>query len=269
MSPEAIRVGVGLTTVLFLVGIAWCVPSTTAAVIAWVSSVPLLAVPVLLTHPGVLRFEALPVGLAWGLVILFPDHSPIGPLSAAERTCQRVVRPVSAGARGAYLDHTLADQAPTFIADLEALEPPNDLWRVVKRAQLLDLQSDPPQVGVGDATQRLVSWPWRVAVDHRLVPLRLRMDDASRARRLRRLERPGFDDMTRVTRYDFFFVQPMTARFESLKAREGGLLRWQDEAAALIDLNADVRPPNTAWTRVRDLIVETHELELASAVGEL
>jgi hypothetical protein len=254
---------------VFLLVIARVVPWTTAAVIAWVASVPLLAAPVLLSHPGVLRFGAVPVALAWGLIIFFPDRSPLGPLSGAERACQQVVRAVSAGARTAYTDHTLADQRAIFIADLEALEPPNDLWRVVKRAQLLDMRADPPQVGIGDATHRLVSWPWRVAVDHRVVQLRLRLDDAVRARRLRRVRLPGFDDMTTVMRYDYYFLRAIVARFDDLKTREGGLLRWHEEAAALMSLNADVHPPNAAWTRLRDMILEIHGLELKGADADL
>jgi len=254
---------------VFLVLIAIVVPWTPAAVIAWLVSVPLLLLWPLMVPPGALRLEVIPVAVAWGLIISFPDWSPLGPLSKAERACHKVILGVSAGARAAYRADTLAERRADFIAELEALDPPNELWRVVKTAQLLDMRADPPQVGVGDATQRLVSWPWRVALDHQIVLVRLRLDDAFRARRLRRHPRPGFDDMTSVLRYDYFFLRLVVARFDDLKAREGGLLQWNEEAAALLTLSGEVRPPNANWTKLRDVTLEIQSVEVKAASTDL
>ena len=256
--------------VFFLVSIAVCVPWTRAAVIAWFLSALLLAATDLMVRPPyVLRLAVVLLCATWLLIILFPARSPFGPLSRAERACQAVVLGVSAGARAAYQANTLAAQRATFIAELDALDPPNELWRAVKTAQLLDLRADPPQVGIGDATVRLVPWPWQVALDRRLVPLHRWLDDAIRARRLRRHPRPGFDEMTSVMRYDYFFLRILEARLEEVKTREGGLPRWHEEAAALMALGGEVRAPNASWTRLRDLVLEAYGLELRGATTDL
>ena len=207
--------------------------------------------------------------MAWGIVIVFPERSPFGPLSTKERACQRVVLGVSAGAREAYRAGTLAERRMTFIDELEALDPPNDWWRSVKAAQLLDMRADPPKVGVGDATQRLVTWPWRVALDHRIIGPRLRLEDAIRARRLRRNPRPGFEEMTTSLRYNYYFLRIVLNRFADLRTREGGLSRWHDNAAALLELAREVRAPTSGWARLRDLIVEIHGGELKASSTEL
>jgi hypothetical protein len=249
-------------SLLLLALIAVQVPWTRAAVIAWLASIPLLCLAALMTQPGILRVLVVVVDLGWILVLLFPLRSPIGPLSRAERACHAVVHDVSAAARTAYLEHTLAEDRTALIAKLEALQPPDELWLTVKSAQLLDLRADPPQVGVGDATSRLVTWPWRVALDRRIVPVRLRLDDAIRALRLRRDPLPTFDALTRAMRYDLFFLRLITARLEDLGAREGGLLRWREEAAAILSLCREVRPPNKSWTKLRDLVIEIEGMEL-------
>jgi hypothetical protein len=144
--------------VFFLVSIAVCVPWTRAAVIAWFLSALLLAATDLMVRPPyALRLAVVLLCATWLLIILFPARSPFGPLSRAERACQAVVLGVSAGARAAYQANTLAAQRATFIAELDALDPPNELWRAVKTAQLLDLRADPPQVGIGDATRCALS----------------------------------------------------------------------------------------------------------------
>jgi hypothetical protein len=258
-----------LAAVAYLALIAACVPWTRTAVTAWLVTIPLLVVPALLALAMPLRLEPILVAAVWGLVIYFPNRSPFGPLSRPEMECHEVVHRVSAGARAAYRANTLLEQRATFIADLETLDPPNDLWRLVKTAQILDLRADPPQVGVGDATKRLASWPWRVALDHRIIPIRLRLDDAVRARRVRDQSYPGFDDMTTATRYDYYFLRTLAARFEDLRTREGGLSRWHDEAVALLSLGRAVDPPSAAWTKVRNLVLEILELELLSETTAL
>jgi len=254
---------------VFLAGVAIVVPWTAAAVAAWLVSAAVLAAA-LLVHPNLLRFGVdAPVVVAWSLVIFFPTHSPFPPLSAAERAFHEAIHRVSAGARSGYHANTLTAQREALVAELKVLDPPDERWRLVQRAQLLDLSADPPQVGVGDATHRLVTWPWRVALDQRIVPVRLRLDDAIRARRLRRHPLPGFDEMTTVLRYDHYFLRNLTARFADLRQRDGGLHRWRDEAAALLSLGGAVPPPTASCERLRDLVLEIHGLELKAAIADL
>jgi hypothetical protein len=242
---------------------------TRSAVVAWLLSCLWLAATDFVPHmPYALRLTGIPVVAGWAFVMFYPNWSPFGPLSGAERRCQKVVHRVSAGARAAYQAGTLAAERATFIADLEALDPPNDLWRLVKAAQLLDLRADPPQVGVGDATVRLVPWPWQDALDHRLLSIHRRLDDTIRARRLKRHPRPGFDEMPSGMRYDRYFLRILVARLSEVKAREGGFAEWPDEAAALLELGRDVRPPNATWARLRNLVLEVYGLELRGARGE-
>lgn len=271
MRPETVAlVLLGISFVL-LVLIAIVIPWTRAAVVLWLVTAPSwVAGALLFSHaPLVLRaFVALLV-IAWAAILFFPERSPIGPLSRAESSCQRVIKGVSAAAREAYEGRTLGDRRADLVAELEALQPPNDLWRAVKTAQLLDLRADPPQVGVGDATDRLVTWPWQDALDHRILRVRLRLDDALRARRLRHIANPGFDDMTSSMRYAYLFIGNLWRRFEALEGREGGLKDDHDEAAALIALGAVVRSPNARWGQVRDLSIEIMTLELKAATADL
>jgi hypothetical protein len=245
------------------------VPWTAAAVVAWLVTAPVLVTSALVGLPSLLRIAVAMLVVAWGAILAFPERSPIGPLTRAEWASQRAIKSVSAGARAAYQTGALGDRQADFVARLEALEPPNDLWRAVKTAQLLDLRADPPQVGVGDATNRLVTWPWRDATDHRLVRLRRRLEDAQHARRLRHILHPGFDDMTSSMRYDYFFLRNLWIRFDGLKSRDGGLRLWHDDALALAALAEAVRPPDDRWRRLRDLTVEIQGLELKAAAGVL
>ncbi len=271
MRPEFVSLILLGVSVALLILIAIVVPWTRAAVILWLVTAPSwVATTVLVSHaPVALRVAVALLVIVWAVILFFPDRSPIGPLSRAERACQKVISGVSAGARAAFEAQTLPDQTAGFIAELEGLEPPNDLWRTVKTAQLLDLRADPPQVGIGDATDRLVTWPWQDALDHRILRVRLRLDDALRARVLRHIPRPGFDDMTSSMRYAFLFIGNLWRRFEDLQAREGGLKANYDEAAALAALGASVRPPNTRWGKARDLTVEIMGLELKAATAGL
>ncbi len=149
-----------------------------------------------------------------------------------------------------------------LVTGLRALEPPDGLWRLVVAAQILDLEADPPQIGAQGATDRLLSWPWRVALDQRIVPFRLRLDDAVRARRSRRAARPDFDGLPSELRYDMFFLRAVGARFEGLRTRPGGLAGSLGEATRLVDLARAVRAPDARWARVRDMVVDVMTLEL-------
>jgi len=265
MNPDLVRVVALVVSIGLLILIAKAVAWTAAAVVAWLVSVPLFIASALIPLPLPVRIATTALALAWCLILLFPERSPIGPLSRAEWATQRVIRHVSAAAREAYLAGTLGGIRSDLIAQLDDCEPPNDAWRTAKAAQMLDLRADPPQVGAGDATKRLVSWPWRVALDHRVLPIRIRIQDAMRARKLPHVERPGFDDMTSSMQYDYYFLKNAWHRFEDLRALEGGLGRRQDEARALIDLIAAVSPPEDGWATLRDLTVELQGLELKAA----
>jgi hypothetical protein len=252
-----------VAALLFHGWIAVVVPWTRIAVAAWVVSLPVVIVLVALPWPQ--RLLAVPIELAWAFVLLFPDRSPVGPLWGRERACQDVVKRVSGRARAAYGSGTLGETLPALLADVKAIDPPDPRWAAVKSAQLLDLRADPPQVGVGTATQRLLSWPWRDALDQRIVPLRLRIDDAMRARRLRRNALPAFEDLTRAMRYDYFFLRILVARMNELRERSDWPTRWSDEFAQLLALGREVRAPDEHWARVRDLALEVQDLERTSA----
>jgi len=269
MRPEVIHVVVLVISIAFLVLVADVVPWTAAAVVAWLVTVPLFVASAIVPLPVPLRVATAALAFAWGAILLLPERSPIGPLSRAEWATQRVIRLVSAAGREAYQAGTLGDRRADLIAQLEACKPPNDAWRAATTAQMLDLRADPPQVGVGDATNRLVSWPWRVALDHRILPVRIRIDDAVRVRKLRHLQRPGFEDMTSSMRFDYYFLRHAWVRFDDLRARDGGLRRWHEEATALSALVASVHPPDRRWAMLRDLTVEVQALELEAAIDDL
>ena len=269
MSQDLARALVLVVSILLLTRIAVVVAWTPAAAVAWLVSVPLFIAFALLPLPLPLRLGIATCAFAWCAILLFPERSPIGPLSRSEWAMQRVIRHVSVAAREAFLASRIADTLPALIGELDASEPPNEMWHTVKAAQLLDLRADPPQVGVGDATQRLVSWPWRAALDHRVLRARIRLQDALRARKLRHIERPGFDDMTSSMQYDYYFLKNAWHRFNALEARDGGLADSHEEARALVALIAAVRPPSDDWAIVRDLTVEVQALQLKAATESL
>lgn len=259
------RVMFGLVVLAILVFfglIAVLVPWTRLAVLAWLASLVLMIV--LALSPWPVRGLSSLIALGWTLVIWFPDRSPFGPLSAPERACQEVVLSVSREAREAYEAGRLERVLPALLDRIDAIEPPNTRWKAVKAAQSLDLRADPPQLGFGDATDRLVSWPWRDALDARIIPLRLRIDDAFRSRRLRRNPPPGFDDVLQGMRYDYFFLRPLAKRLATVRGRDDWPARLP-EAFELIALGRSVRAPGRSWAHVRDLFLETEELELEAA----
>ena len=82
---------------------------TRSAVVAWLLSCLWLAATDFVPHmPYALRLTGIPVVAGWAFVMFYPNWSPFGPLSGAERRCQKVVHRVSAGARAAYQAGTLA-----------------------------------------------------------------------------------------------------------------------------------------------------------------
>ncbi len=212
----------GLAAVVLLHGlVAAVVPWTRRAVVVWSATLPLLMW--LIVQSGPVRFLAL-LGIAgWLAVIFLPERSPIGPLSSAQRRCHAVVKRVSATAREADLAADGTRIIAGLVAELRALEPPDDPWRLVVAAQILDLEADPPQIGVRGATDRLLPWPWRTALDQRIVPFGLRLADRVRAWRSRRAVRPDFDGLPSQLRYDMYFLHAVVARFAGLHRRPGGL----------------------------------------------
>jgi hypothetical protein len=239
-------------------------PWTRPAVASWCAA--LVTLLWLQARPGrPPNIAAICVWLAVALLFL-PDRSPLRAWgSAAERRCHEVMHRVSREAREAHLAGRLGEVLAGLVADLEALDPPDGPWRPARAAQLLDLRGRPPQVGVGDSTDRLAPWPWRVALDRRIVRPRVWLDDAVRRRRAGRLDRPGWDDLPSDQRYDAFFLRVLTARFLRLQDGAGGLEAAAPEGAALISLAREVGAPDAGWARVRDLVVERLDLELRGA----
>jgi hypothetical protein len=254
-----------LLVVLFFGLLAVTVPWTRAAVVAWL--VCLLGSLALALAPWPVRALLAPIAFGWLLIVWFPGRSPIGPLTERERGCQQAVLDVSRAAREAFEHIRLAETLPALLARVEAIDPPNERWAVVQTAQILDLRADPPQVGVGEGTDRLLSWPWRDALDARIVPLRLRIDDAIRTRRLRRRGLPGFDDMPRSMRYDYYFLRPLARRLAALGGRPVTQPDRIEASRALAALGRQVRPADRELARVRDLLLDARELELELESG--
>jgi hypothetical protein len=246
--------------ILLHVLIAAVVPWTRRAVLVWSVSLPLLTW--LLVQPWPARLFAVLGGAGWLAVILLPDWSPIGPLSSAQRRSHSVVKRASVAAREADLAMGGKRVLAGLVAELRALDPPDHLWRVAVAAQILDLGADPPQTGIRRGKDRLVSWPWRVALDQRIVPFRLRLDDAVRARRARRALQPGFEDLPASLRYDLFFLHPVVTRFAGLHRNPGGLAGSLATATAFLDLARAVPAPDGAWSGVRDSVLDALSLEL-------
>ena len=256
----------GIAAVVLLHGlVAAVVPWTRRAVLVWLVSFPLLTW--LWFQTGPVRLLAPLVGAAWLAVIFLPERSPIGPLSSAQRRCHAVVKRASVTAREADLTAGGTRIIAGLVAELRALEPPDDPWRQAVAAQILDLEADPPRIGVRGATNRLLPWPWRTALDQRIVPFGLRLGDRVRARRSRRAVRPGFDDLPSQLRYDLFFLHAVVARFAGLHRRPGGLAGSLSEAMALLELARAVRAPDAVWSKMRDSVLVALSLELSSVAG--
>ena len=241
--------------------VAWTRP-TLAALLA---SVVVFAV--CLSLPGsLLRLTALPLVLAWFAFILRPDHSPLAALVGSQRRTHEVIHRISRYAREAYLAGRLDALLPALVAELERLEAPDEDWELVRRVQLADLRATPPQVGVGDRTDRLVMWPWRLALDARIVGPRRRFDDWLRRRRLRWNPPPSFDALPSELRYDFFFLRPLARRFGVAveAASSGGDGRAVSDARELLDLARAAPTPSAAWSGVRDALVSVMAAEIAA-----
>lgn len=247
---------------------AWMLPWTRQAVAAWCAALAAL-LWLEAQHGWPPHIAAIGIWLAVALLFV-PDRSPLRSWgSAPERRCHEVMHRVSKEAREAHLAGRLDQVLGGLVSDLEALDPPAGPWRPAREAQLLDLRARPPQVGAGGATDRLAPWPWRVALDHRIIGARRRLDDALLRWRARRLDRPGWDDLPSVQRYDHFFLRVLTTRFRRLMDGEGGLVASEQEAAALISLAREVATPGADWSRLRDLVVERYEMELRGATEGL
>jgi hypothetical protein len=106
-------------------------------------------------------------------------------------------------------------------------------------------------------------------LDQRIVRLRLRIDDAARARSARRMERPGFDDLPSPLRYDLYFLRVLVARAQKLLPLEAGRENALPEVMALLDLAHQVGAPDHRWTHVRDVVLEGLELEVKLVTGGL
>ena len=264
--PTVVQV---VVTGAFFAVFALTLPPTRPGIACWLAS--LFALVWLTLQPGQApRLVAFGIWLAWIVLDQLGDRVPLLAWgTAAERRCQAVILRCSRAAREAYLAGRLDVVVAGLVADLEALEAPPGPWQAVRAAQLLDLRADPPQVGVGDATERLAPWPWRVALDRRTVQFQTRIRDAVRGRRARRLALPGFDELPSDRQYDSYFLRILAARFKRLADADGGLVHAEPEAAALIALGREVAAPDAAWGRLRDLVVERLGLELRAATQGL
>jgi hypothetical protein len=244
----------------------WMLSWTWRMAALWALS--LVVVTWLSVQPWPMRSLALVAAAGWLVMIFVADRSPLGELVGPEREWQDTIHGVSARAReddaaGRLDPPTLASR----IWELERLDPPPGPWALAVAAQLLDLRARPPQTDAPGATDRLVAWPWRAALDSRLIPPRLWLRDAVRRRHMRTLETIEYDRVTREVQYDIYFLRVAGRRFAALRQAEGGLAGNLDEARAVIALLRYVSPPARRWASVRDRLAEVLELEVQDVEG--
>ncbi len=251
-----------LSSIAMALVIAPLVPWTRPTLAALLASAVVFAFCLSLPG-GLLRLTAVPLVLAWFAFILRPDRSPLAALVGRQRRTHEVIHRISRDAREAYLAGRLDAVVPTLIADLQQLETADSEWELVRRCQLADLRAKPPQVGVADRTDRLVVWPWRVALDARVVGSRRRFDDWRRRRRLRWDPPPSFDALPSELAYDLFFLRPLARRFNEVVVRAvAGDAQAASEARELLELGGSVATPNAAWAGVRDAVLSVMDDEL-------
>ena len=247
--------------------VAVCLAWTWRATGLWVLSLIVCTLAAVLL-PWPLSLLYLVVSIAWLWAIVLGDRSPLAELVGEEREWQHVIHGVSS--RGRELAQAGRLDAPalaSLVWELERIEPPAGPWRHARDALLLDLRAHPPQTDAPGAMDRLVAWPWRVALDHRLTPLRLALADAMRRRDMRHLERIQIDKVTREVRYDVYFLRILSRRFDALRRSPGGLGASEGEARAMLDLLVDVPAPDRRWAGLAEQLGRLLEQELEGALG--
>ncbi len=204
----------------------------------------------------------------WGLALGWPSRLGLTGLTIREQACDQALRRLSSEARAAVA--ASGDWEPRLSEirrSLEALEVPDVAWGEVRDALVLDLLARPPAVGRGvTQTPRLVWWPWRAAVDRRIVGAEF-TDALSQ---LRRPPTGDADTRSAEARYDEF-LRIVAGRISDYVPKELGpgattpRFPPPPEADRLVRLVEEAPAPNGTWRAVRDALVAVLSLELEAA----